>query len=194
MKSKAFFVKSWLFALLICLPVGICAQDEEETKKILTTKYEEFISQSGTFVKFIDNNMPTNVGIYNDGVYGKVRTFWGQPKNHYYFILTKKELGGSFDAMIEYNDLIELNKAFARLLSEVDDDVQLKTEYNYLENKFVTKDWFTIGYYIEKKKAKWYIKLSPKIVSFRIYNQNDLCKLFIDAQEKIEKIMAREGK
>ncbi len=96
--------------------------------------------------------------------------------------------------MIEYSDLIELNKAFARLLSEVDDDVKLRTEYNYLENKYVTNDRFKLGYYIEKRKAKWFVKFAPNIPSFRITYQKEFCKLLKDAQEKIEQIMAREGK
>jgi len=192
--NKMCFISIGSLFLFLLIPINIYAQDEQIGSRKITTKYEEFVSQSGTFVKFIDNNMPTNVDLYNDGIYGKVRTFWGQAKNHYYLILTKKELGGSYDAMIEFSDLIELNKAFARLLSEVDDDVKLRTEYNYLENKYVTNDRFKLGYYIEKRKAKWFVKFAPNIPSFRITYQKEFCKLLKDAQEKIEQIMAREGK
>lgn len=183
-----------MFSLLLGLSMGVHAQEEQVGGKKITTKYEEFISQSGTFVKFIDNNIPHKETVYLDGIYGKVRTFFGQTKNHYYLILAKRELGGSYEAMIEYSDLIELNKAFDRLLSEVDEDVKLKTEYNYLENKYITKDIFKIGYYIEKKKAKWFVKFSQDIPSFRITYPKDFCRYMKDGQVKIEGIMAREGK
>lgn len=194
MSNNLLIVKCSIILLLLGLSLGVCAQEEQVDGKKITTKYEEFISQSGTFVKFIDNKMPTNVELYNDGISGNVRTFWGQTRNHYYLILTKKDLSGSYDAMIEYSDLIELNKAFARLLGEVDDDVKLKTEYNYLENKYVTNDQFKLGYYIEKRKAKWFVKFAPNIPLLRITYQKEFCKFLNDAQEKIEQIMAREGK
>lgn len=194
MRNNYLIVKCCMFSLLLGLSMGVHAQEEQVGGKKITTKYEEFISQSGTFVKFIDNNIPYKETVYLDGIYGKVRTFFGQTKNHYYLILAKRELGGSYEAMIEYSDLIELNKAFDRLLSEVDEDVKLKTEYNYLENKYITKDIFKIGYYIEKKKAKWFVKFSQDIPSFRITYPKDFYQYMKDGQVKIEGIMAREGK
>lgn len=180
--------------LMLSLSMSIYAQKGQVSEKRITTKYEEFISQSGTFVKFTDILLPQNNTYYTDGISGAVRTFWGQSNNNYYVILTNNNHTGNNRAMIEYSDLLELNKAFSRLLSEVNDDVELRTEYDYLENKYVTNDKFVLGYYIEKKKAKWIVKFDPYTEVFRIYYQEDLCKLLKMAQEKIEEIMAREGK
>lgn len=180
--------------MLLTMSIGIYAQKGQLGEKRITTKYEEFISQSGTFVKFTDNILPQANPNYSDGISGLVRTFWGQSKNHYYLVLTKKDLTATYQAKIEYSDLVELNKAFARLIGEVDDDVKLRTEYDYLENKYVTYDSFKLGYYIEKRKAKWFVKFDNNTESFRIYYQEDLSRLLKMAQERIEKIMAREGK
>ena len=172
--------------------MNINAQKVGEKK--ITTKYEEFVSQSGTFIKFTDDFLPQVDPYYSDGISGTVRTFWGQSRNHYYLVLSKSDLLGEHQAKIEYSDLVELNRAFDRLLSEVDDDVKLRTEYDYLENKYVTTDNFKLGYFIERKKAKWFVKFDPNTESFRISYQKDLYKLLKMAQDRIEKIMAREGK
>lgn len=192
MSKKTIVLKHSIFLMLLILPMNINAQKVGE--KRITTKYEEFISQSGTFVKFTDIVLPQTNLNYTDDISGLVRTFWGQTRNHYYVILTKSNYPVTYRAMIEYSDLLELNKAFARLLSEVDEDVNLRTEYDYLKNKYVTNDNFKLGYYIEKKKAKWFVKFDPKTDTFKISYQEDLYKLLKKAQDRIEKIMAREGK
>ena len=194
MNNKANIFKNSIVLLLLSLSMSIYAQRGQVGEKILTTKYEEFISQSGTFIKFTDILLPPINQYYTDGISGVVRTFWGQNKNYYFLILTKSSLSEGPRAMIEYSDLLELNKAFVKLLGEVDEDVKLRTEYDYLENKYVTNDNFKLGYYIEKKKAKWFVQFDPETEVSRISYQNDLYKLLQNAQECIEKIMAREGK
>ena len=194
MNNKAYFLKNSIVILLLSLSMSIYAQKGQVGEKRLTTKYEEFISQSGTFIKFTDILLPPINQYYTDGISGVVRTFWGQNKNYYFLILTKSSLSEGPRAMIEYGDLLELNKAFVKLLDEVDEDVKIRTEFNYLENKYVTYDNFKLGYYIERKKPKWFIQFNPYTEVTRISYHEDFYKLLQNAQECIEQIMAREGK
>lgn len=194
MYNKTYIFKNSIVMLLLSLSMSVYAQKGQVSEKRITTKYEEFISQSGTFIKFTDILLPPIDQYHTDGISGVVRTVWGQDKNYYFLILTKSSLFEGPRAMIEYSDLLELNKAFVKLLGEVDEDVKLRTEYDYLENKYVTNDNFKLGYYIEKKKAKWFVQFDPYLEVTRISYQDDLCKLLKNAQECIEKIMVREGK
>lgn len=95
--------------------------------------------------------------------------------------------------MIEYSDLVEINKALAKLVGEVDADCAANPDY--LENKFVTDDGFEIGYYVSKGKASWYLKLERYSNStVFIKNASELTNNFTAAQKKIEELRAQYGK
>lgn len=89
--------------------------------------------------------------------------------------------------MIEYSDLVEINKALAKLCTEVNTDCAANPDY--LENKFITNDGFEIGYYVSKGKASWYIKLERySNSSVFIKNAETLTENFSNAQKKIEEL------
>ena len=92
--------------------------------------------------------------------------------------------------MIEYNDLVEINRALTRLVSEVDTDIADNPDY--LENKFKTVDGFEIGYYVSKGKTdNWYIRLERYSEStVFIKNKEVLVEAFFNAQKKIEELKA----
>ncbi|MCL1484538.1 MAG: hypothetical protein MH208_09330 [Marinobacter sp.] len=91
-------------------------------------------------------------------------------------------------ASIEYSDLLEVIKALNSLKSEVESDI--RSDPDYMENKFITEDGFQLGYYITKGKATWYLKLE-KYGSDKTLFINDLEKIernFLDAKNKIEEL------
>lgn len=96
-------------------------------------------------------------------------------------------------AMIEYSDLVEINKALTKLVSEVEADCAANPDY--LENRFITEDGFQIGYYVSKGKASWYLKLERYSSStVFIKNAEALTSNFPAAQKKIEELKASNGK
>ena len=94
--------------------------------------------------------------------------------------------------MIEYSDLVEINKALTKLLSEVDADCESNPDY--LENRFITDDGFRIGYYIENGKANWFVRLERYSKSTVFVKKEILAENFPAAQKKIEELKATNGK
>ena len=91
--------------------------------------------------------------------------------------------------MIEYSDLVEINKALTKLASEVEADVASNPDH--LENKFRTEDGFEVGYFVSKGEANWYLKLvrySRHTVIVK--NKTVVIDAFKNAQAKIEELKA----
>ena len=94
--------------------------------------------------------------------------------------------------MIEYSDLVEVNKAFEKMFKEVDSDCALNPDY--LENKYITEDGFEIGYYIKKGKPNWFIDSDIySLAGFvEVKKPYEFSKGLKDAQNEIETM--RNGK
>ena len=93
--------------------------------------------------------------------------------------------------MIEYGDLVEINKALQKLHSEAESDIASNPEY--LVNKFITIDGFEIGYYVSKKKANWWMRLerfSSHLLDIKNENVSAVIDAFKNAQLKIEELIA----
>ena len=119
-----------------------------------------------------------------------IRTIKGSSSDNYFFRIEEPETSRSIAhiAMIEYSDLVEINKALTKLVSEVDTDIASNPDY--LENKFKTVDGFEVGYYVSKGKASWYLKLEryTKSTVF-IKSKEALVEAFTNnAQTKIEQL------
>ena len=115
----------------------------------------------------------------------------GEQFNSYFYRIEEPETNRSVAhiAMIEYSDLVEINKALAKLVTEADTDCSANPDY--LENRFVTNDGFEIGYYVSKGKASWYMKLERYSSStVFVKNAESLTTNFQDAQKKIEELKA----
>ena len=92
--------------------------------------------------------------------------------------------------MIEYSDLVEINKALVTLSASVDSDLQANPDY--LENKFRTEDGLEVGYYISNGKANWFIKLE-RYSNSTVFpkNQDEIINSFSEAQTKIEELKSK---
>ncbi len=176
-----------LFLALTVSCFTIQAQQDKNPEKQLT-KFEEFSSKTGVIVKFVDVSLP-NLPVSYSTLQTGIRTIMRGSENAYFYRLEEPETSRSVAhiAMIEYSDLVEINKAVSRLVADVDADVAANPDY--LENKFKTSDGFEVGYYVSKQKAHWYIKLE-RYSSSTVFlkNQQDVVDAFKAAQEKIEEL------
>lgn len=179
-----------LFWILL-IPLSLFAQSNMDEKKL--TKFEEFSSRTGTIIKFVDVTLPNIPKRFTGNLESGIRTIKGVSSNSSYFYRIEEpqtSLNISHIAMIEYNDLVEINRALTRLVSEVDTDIADNPDY--LENKFKTVDGFEIGYYVSKGKTdNWYIRLERYSEStVFIKNKEVLVEAFFNAQKKIEELKA----
>ncbi len=186
-------MKKILLSLMLLIPLACYSQNNEDAKKL--TKFEEFSSKTGSITKFIDVTLPNIPRSYSGTLETGVRTISGSQKNMYFYRIEESETSSrnGHIAMIEYSDLVEINKALDRLIKEVDLDIQSKPDY--LENKFVSNDGFQIGYYVSKGKAAWYMKLE-RYASSTVFPKSaeDLIPAFKNAQSKIEELKSKNGK
>ena len=184
-------MKKFILLLALLMPLSLCAQSNSDEKKL--TKFEEFSSRTGTIVKFIDVKMPNIPLSFIGSLESGIRTIKGSSSDNYFFRIEEPETSrsNSHIAMIEYSDLVEINKALTKLVSEVDSDIAANPDY--LENKFKTVDGFEVGYYVSKGKANWYLKLEryTKSTVF-IKSKESLVEAFINAQTKIEQLKSNK--
>lgn len=179
-------MKKLIISLALILPLLSYAQDDTEKKQ---TKFEQFISKTGKISKFLDVNMP-KLGYLETSI----RIVMGEEKNAYFYRIEKPETSttNSRIAMIEYSDLVEINKALTKLLSE--DEADCASNPDYLENRFITEDGFKIGYYVDKGRANWFITLEKYSKSTVFLKRELLAEAFPAAQKKIEELVASYGK
>jgi len=180
-------MKKLLF-LAVCLftTTIVFAQDDSEKKQ---TKFEQFASKTGKISKLVDVNMP-KLGYLETSI----RTILGEDKNVYFYRIEKPETSSTNSriAMIEYSDLVEINKALTKLLSE--DASDCTSNPDYLENRFITEDGFRIGYYVNNGKANWFIRLERYNNSTVFLKKEVLAENFPAAQKKIEELKVTNGK
>lgn len=186
--------KLFLIILLCSLSGFTYAQTQNDATKKLT-KFEVFTSRTGRIIKFIDVNMPSISENFMGSLETGIRIIMGADHNAYFYRVEEPETNRSIAhiAMIEYSDLVEINKALVKLASEVDSDCTSNPDY--LENKFVTDDGFQVGYYVSKGKASWYLKLEryENSIIF-VQNVEEITTNFNAAQKKIEELQQKYGK
>jgi len=182
--------KKILFLLLLALPICMFGQVDNKAKQM--TKFEEFSSATGKIVKFQDYSLPNISGGFMNSLVTGIRTIMGGSSNAYFFRIEDPQTSRSAShiAMIEYSDLVEINRALDKLCASVDADVAANPDY--LENKFRTVDGFEVGYYISKGKASWFMKLE-RYTSSTVFvkNQETLVEAFKNAQAKIEELKSQ---
>ena len=172
--------KFGILFLLLSISISSLAQDDSEK---VQTKFEQLASRTGKLSKFFDVTMPKLSYLETS-----VRVVLGENENTYFYRIEKPETSATISkiAMIEYSDLVEINKALTKLLNDVDADCALNPDY--LENRFITEDGFRIGYYVDKGKANWFIRLERYGKSTVFIKKEVLAENFPAAQKKIEEL------
>ena len=175
-----------IIIILLFTPLVTFAQNETNKPQ---TKFEQLASKTGSILKFADVKMPRLSYLETS-----IRIIMGEQINEYFYRIEKPETSRSLEkiAMIEYSDLVEINKALKKLLSEVENDCASNPDF--LENKFITEDGFRIGYYVDNGKDNWFIKLEPFGESTVFIKKEVLAEQFPAAQRKIEELKASYGK
>lgn len=165
------------------------SQDKPETYK---TKTDDFISKTGTLIKNIDY-IPSYLRTKYSNCNTKVRKITnGSNSSLYVYQITNESQNIKRVASIEYSDLIEIIKAFQILKSDAMKDYLSE---NYLENRFVSKDGFQIGYFVSEGKLNWYIQLEKYSNTNNTILLDDISYLetsFLNARKKIEELISTE--
>tara|TARA_Y100000815_G_scaffold167337_1_gene151911 strand:+ start:1200 stop:1754 length:555 start_codon:yes stop_codon:yes gene_type:complete len=174
-----------LFAIVIS--INSFSQDIKKESEKVETKIESFASKTGVITKFTDTNL-TNLKASYTIAETRIRKISSGDTELYFFQIEKPDKYGSSTASIEYSDLLEVIKAFNILKNGVEHDIASTPDY--LENKFTTGDGFQLGYFINKGKATWYLKLE-KYGTDKTLFINDLEILnssLVQAKNKIEEL------
>lgn len=182
-------MKKFLLLLVMLIPVAVCAQENNEKKQ---TKYEEITFKSGEILKYEDINFTKIITRSGSSIQTYIRIVHGSP-NYYFYVLSKSDNGSLWSnpnyngiALIEYNDLVEVNKALDKIYSETKTD--LETSSDFLMNKFVTDDGFVVGHYVRKKQGCSFVRLERYSDPIDIASYSKLISTFKEAQAKIEEL------
>ena len=165
MKKFIFLFLTLFFSSLISYAQ---TNDENSGKK---SSYEEFISKTGTLVRYTEYPLPDIVkGSWKSyATSALLRKVTIGDDNKWYLNLTKERYQLSdLSVFIPSEDLTELLRATEQLekIYESLDDIG---EATYVEEKFETKDDLRIGFYIQKQvskngnatlKKKWFMNLN----------------------------------
>ncbi|MGJ7032813.1 hypothetical protein [Niabella hirudinis] len=162
-------------------------QDAKKEGEAVKTKMDVFTSKTGSLIKFIDTNLPSLKTAYGISE-TRVRKISSSSGNGYFYQIEKKGQYSNTTASIEYTDLIEVLKAVKALKADVSNDIAANPDY--MENKFVTADGFQVGYFVDKGKAKWYIKLEKYGSDNTLFiNDADVIETaFTEAKNKIDEL------
>jgi len=143
------------YLMTVCTFISL-AQDTRKSEKLQQTKLETFVSKTGVIIKFVDYKLP-NLKLFLDGAETRIRQLSSGNTIGYFYQIEKSGQYTNSTASIEYSDLLEVIKALSTLKANADMDISSNPDY--LENKFVTSDGFELGYYVNRNKIKWYLKL-----------------------------------
>ena len=186
MKSINIKARLIIIFTLVFLSFALFAQQGKDAPNVQKTKMAAFVSETGVIRKFVDVNLPALKGSYLQLAETRIRKVSVGTEAKYFYQIEKKNQYNNSVASIEYEDLLETIKALKSLITEVDGDI--KSNPDYMENKFVTVDGFEVGYYVSKAKVMWFIKLEQygSDNTFFVSNVAVLEAGFNEAKSKIE--------
>lgn len=187
-----------LFATILVSIVAFAQQDTISYQEDVF-QFDTLICKKGKITKIVDYNVTPKLStIFNKFETCVRKVMRGNDTIYYYRIerpKIKKEghIQEAVVVLIEYSELVEINKVIEKLLSEFEWDKVEKTDY--LQNQYVNKDGIAIGYYIERRRHQWFLDLDvynplqEDLFQTRGYFSLDaLIANFKRAQAKIEEL------
>lgn len=152
------------------------------------TKMDQFSSKTGVITKFIDTKLPNLKMKYGGSVETRVRKLISGNQALFFYQIEYSSEYTSTTASVEYSDLLEVIKALGSLKADLEKDVASNPDY--LENKFTTNDGFQVGYFVDKNKPTWYLKLDKYGSKNTIFISDGLTleTALNDAKVKIEEL------
>lgn len=177
-------------AAILFLSVNCFSQEVKKDAKTFETKMDRFSSRTGVITKFIDTNLPNLKTAYGGSAETRIRKLDDGSDSRYFYQISKSGQYSTNTASIEYSDLLEVIKALKTLKAEEAKDIASNPDY--LENKFTTVDGFQVGYYIDKGKSTWYLKLekfgSDNNTIFMKEGSNAIETAFNEAKAKMDEL------
>lgn len=140
----------------LILIILFCSFLIAEDAKKSATKMNQFVSKTGSIIKFVDTNLPSLKLSYGFAE-AKVRKVQSGGEIRYFLQISKEGKYDTKTASIAYEDLLEVIKALNTLKLESTND--FASNPDYLENKFITEDGFQVGYYVSGQNLNWYLVL-----------------------------------
>ncbi|WP_228437758.1 hypothetical protein [Chryseobacterium sp. 7] len=180
-------MRKLLLVLIITASLPFKAQEIKKDEVQLKTKMDLFTSKTGSIIKFTDTRLPPLKTSYSDAE-TKIRKITSGSNTSYFYQIVKDGKYANSAASIEYSDLLEVIKALKELQLQSEKDTTANPDY--IENKFITVDGFQVGYYVDRSKKIWFLKLE-KYGSDNTLFINDVVSLdtaFNDAKNKIEEL------
>ena len=177
-------MKKIISVILILFIVNISYSQD---KKDESSKMQEFVSKTGTILKFENYKLP-NIKLNYGIAESKIRKIIAGNEVQYFLQISKANQYDTKIASIAHEDIIEIQKALLTL--EDYSELDLNSVSDYLENKFITEDGFQIGYYVSKNKVKWYMQLEKYGNDNTIFPRGleTLKNVFQLGKEKIEEL------
>jgi hypothetical protein len=188
MRQSSAFIRITLISLISAtlVPALMACGQEKNDQEHQVTKIDEFISARGVILRFQDyklSGFKTRFG----GVESRIRKFTNKSESKYFFQIKKIVEYKESTASIEYEDVIEVIGSLEVLKSQFADDASKPMDY--MENKFVTTDGFSVGYYIAASQSSWYIVLGDGANETIFINDVDrMVSAFEEARLKIESL------
>lgn len=163
---------------------GVFSQEKKEQK----SKMSDFVSKTGVIIKFEDYNLPNIKAMFYNVVESRIRKITSGNEEQFFFQISKKGKYDTKTTSIAYDDLLEVQKALIKLKSQSESDLNATSDY--LENKFISDDGFRIGYYINKKKLTWTMRLEKHGSDNTVFIKDfvTLLEAFNLGKEKIEEL------
>jgi hypothetical protein len=175
-------IKILLISILL-ISITSCTQ---EIKKDVT-KMEAFTSKKGVIIKYIDFSLPDLPLTYGVAE-TKIRKLISGNEVQLFYQISKKSKYGTKTASIAYEDLQEILKSLKTLEADAINDKAINPDY--LENKFITDDGLSLGYYVSDKKIGWYLVLEKYGSDNTIFIKDPLIlkTAFNTAKKKIKEL------
>ena len=172
-----------MFISLFLFTNNLYAQVKDELSRI-----DRILSETGKIIRYNDYYLPGIKGTYGMGkLEMKVRVVnTGSSQNNNFVVLSRETKYSKAIGSISEDELIEILDALATLSEIV---VTETNTANYTENKYISKDGFQIGYYLNKKgKAQWFVTLEKYASgkTFFLKNSEDIKEGFLAAQNKLK--------
>ncbi len=182
------YKKSIVITIAMVIVVLANAQDIKKVSQDVKTKMEAFVSKTGIIIKYIDVQMPALKLSFGDIAATRIRKIINGSESMYFYQISKEGKYSSNTASIEHRDLVETIKAIKVLKSQQEQDVSSNPDY--LENKFTTSDGFQVGYYVSKGRATWFVKLERYGSDNTLFlkESDDIETTFTEAKKKIEEL------
>lgn len=191
-------MKTLLLIAMMSISIISCSQEkvvsnaetQKESKPSDESKLEQFTAKSGVILRFIDYHLPDPKLRYRSAT-ASVRAVYSGDEIGYFLIVESKEEYRTSRAAIAHEDLLEVIKALTVIKEQAQKDIALAPDY--LENRFVSEDGFTVGYYVNKSELVWFMRLEQ--VSGSAIFPRDVTvidSLFGQANDKINKLKNEE--